>query len=378
MEEMRERAFSQYKNGNIETAIQQQINIINLQMAATNAAEIRDYKRLGFYYVNNGDSEAAVNLFSDLKQELPNDVDLLARLGLCLTNIKKYDEAIIELEKVLKVDATNDIALDAITRSCTALGRVDDAKRYGKRSILAKDVQACKSGIKFAIPDKTPDRFDFANPAENIISFSLWGDNPRYIKGAVRNARLAQDIYPGWVCRFYCDDSVDARCIAELKKYNAEIVFKPAPTNLYEGLFWRFEVLSDDKVKRFLVRDCDSVINSRERIAVEEWLNSDKYFHIMRDYYSHTDLIFAGMWGGVGGIFPPLDDLVQEMNKQLMPTRIMDQVFLRGYVWPTLKQSVLIHDSKFDIEGCMDFPALGFLAPNRHVGQDEYTVLREK
>ena len=34
---------------------------------------------------------------------------------------------------------------------------------------------------------------------KNIISFCLWGDNPIYTIGAIRNAELAQEIYPGFV-----------------------------------------------------------------------------------------------------------------------------------------------------------------------------------
>ena len=42
----------------------------------------------------------------------------------------------------------------------------------------------------------------------NVISFSLWGDNPKYTIGAIKNAMLAKDIYPGWICRFYLGRSV--------------------------------------------------------------------------------------------------------------------------------------------------------------------------
>ena len=38
-----------------------------------------------------------------------------------------------------------------------------------------------------------------------VISFSLWGDNPKYTIGAMRKAELAATWYKGWKCRFYCD-----------------------------------------------------------------------------------------------------------------------------------------------------------------------------
>jgi len=49
------------------------------------------------------------------------------------------------------------------------------------------------------------------------------------------------------------------------------------------GMLWRFTVVADPTVDRFIVRDVDSRLNYRESIAVEEWIQSNKSFHIMRD-----------------------------------------------------------------------------------------------
>ena len=37
---------------------------------------------------------------------------------------------------------------------------------------------------------------------KKVISFSLWGDNPKYTIGAIKNAELIDTIYPGWIGRF--------------------------------------------------------------------------------------------------------------------------------------------------------------------------------
>ena len=49
-------------------------------------------------------------------------------------------------------------------------------------------------------------------------------------------------------------------------------------------------------------------------MAVDEWLTSGRYFHVMRDWFIHTDLIIAGMWGGVGGALPSLERSVGEIK----------------------------------------------------------------
>ena len=48
----------------------------------------------------------------------------------------------------------------------------------------------------------------------------------------------------------------------------------------------------------FFSRDLDSRINDRELAAVNEWLDSEKPFHIIRDHIDHGHVpILAGLWG---------------------------------------------------------------------------------
>jgi hypothetical protein len=123
-----------------------------------------------------------------------------------------------------------------------------------------------------------------------------------------------------------------------------------------------------------LIRDADSIINTKERVAVDAWLASDKHFHIMRDFYSHTEVILAGMWGGVAGVLPPLEELRSEFEPDAGPTSTYDQIFLREMIWPTVRQSVLVHDSLYEVLGGQPFPPYGRLAPNRHVGQNDSVI----
>ena len=68
------------------------------------------------------------------------------------------------------------------------------------------------------------------------------------------------------------------------------------------GMFWRFQPNDDKEVERFIVRDSDSRITEREKIAVEEWEKEDKVLHIMRDHPHHNFHILAGMFGIGGGL----------------------------------------------------------------------------
>ena len=67
-------------------------------------------------------------------------------------------------------------------------------------------------------------RFRINHPEENIISFSLLGTQKCYLEGAIQNAILCTELYPGWSCRFNCDDRVPGRVRSVLTKAGAAIV----------------------------------------------------------------------------------------------------------------------------------------------------------
>jgi hypothetical protein len=141
----------------------------------------------------------------------------------------------------------------------------------------------------------------------------------------------------------------------------------------HRGLFWRFEVIADPGVSRFLVRDADSLLTVKERVAVDAWLRSDFHFHAMRDWFSHTDLLLAGLWGGVGGILPPPATLLREYRPWRMEHGHIDQDVLSGTVWPAIRRNVLIHDSVFQpCLGSVPFPPFGALPAGHHIGQNAF------
>ena len=51
------------------------------------------------------------------------------------------------------------------------------------------------------------------------------------------------------------------------------------------------------QVDLYVSRDLDSRLNERELAAVQEWLDSSKEFHFMRDHPQHGTTILGGVWG---------------------------------------------------------------------------------
>lgn len=194
-----------------------------------------------------------------------------------------------------------------------------------------------------------------------LISFSLYGEDPLYCQGAVRNAELAREIYPGWGVRFYCGPEVPADVRGKLDELGCETVTqshaafvragatrplaaageeKKPRFSSFCGMFWRFLPAGDPRLEHILFRDCDSRLNVRERAAVDGWIASGKRCHVMRDHHTHRSLIMGGMWGIRGGVLP-IEELLARWNYSGEFSD--DQRFLARQVWPLVEHDVLCH-----------------------------------
>ena len=71
--------------------------------------------------------------------------------------------------------------------------------------------------------------------------------------------------YPGWKCRFYVTADVIQPVRAELVAQGAELREIPTGEGYASGMFWRFMIAVDPEVDRYIIRDVDSRLNSRDR-----------------------------------------------------------------------------------------------------------------
>jgi len=181
-----------------------------------------------------------------------------------------------------------------------------------------------------------------------VISFSLWGSDPKYCVGAVRNAELALKIYPGWRCRFYIANSVPVNYIKELQEFDhVDIIQKVQDSGSWESMFWRHETCWDKSVDVSIFRDTDCRLGLREKHAVDEWLNSDKTFHIMRDHPFHGYHILGGMWGYKhNDKYNNISNIFLEFDAQ--DHYGTDYIFFRDVLYPIIGQDKITHDEFFE------------------------------
>ncbi len=183
---------------------------------------------------------------------------------------------------------------------------------------------------------------------KNIVAYSLWGNHPMYWFGALRNIELVSKYFPGWICRFYIDDSSDKELIDTIKGENVEVILVKSKDS-FHGMFWRFWAVEEPDVDIYLSRDCDSRFSDREFNAIQEWLESDKDFHIMRDHPYHTVPILGGMWGCRNGILRNVNfsQTIEKWNQ--FHRKGIDQDFLGQVIYPFVKDKSLEH-SEFNLK----------------------------
>ena len=180
---------------------------------------------------------------------------------------------------------------------------------------------------------------------KKIIAFSLWGDNPKYCIGAIKNAELLEKIYPDWIGRFYCGQSVPNDIINKLREIQrCEVVIMNEPGD-WRGTFWRFYPAGEIDVDVMISRDCDSRLNLREKTAVDQWLKSNKSFHIMRDHPFHDIEILAGMWGVRGNMLYDMKELINDYPKGNFWQ--VEQKFLKEFIYNRIFEDCFVHDEFF-------------------------------
>jgi len=265
--------------------------------------------------------------------------DLLFRSRV-LANIGRYQDSILQLEALTRAVGET-IESDNLFKICYYnMGESKKAIKYGQAAIQGRDRE---------VSDRLREIDIIRNPAgKDVISFSLWGARDIYCLGAVINARICRYVYPSWVARFYVGRDVPESVIRALAFANAEIIHAETEFPSFPSYFWRFIVANDPSVRRFMCRDTDSRVTSREAVLVRDWIDSNRSFHVIRDHVLHNDLMLAGMWGGHSSPSLSLPQLMASYFNGTVTNKYgHDQRFLAREIWPRIKGSVYVNDPHY-------------------------------
>jgi hypothetical protein len=291
----------------------------------------------------------------------------LKQFKLLLVN-KRSEEAIefvvnINNRKLIAISAYEAIEQDDIETALTLLNSISYSAElsglYNKIYVKKRDyVKAFDYGFKSLVRhdneiianDILTEYHPVKKNGTKVISYSLFGNDPKYIETAILNLIQNKIVLPEWKSRFYISTDIPSDFIARAKAFGAEVLIVNDSGHALNGTFWRFFVADDPNVQHYIVRDVDSIISQEEANLVTEWITSGKPFHIIRDFPTHTGLIMGGMWGGISGYLPNVQYLVSKYINNIKPqnrTRFDDQAFLTKELWKYIRNFHCSHDKAF-------------------------------
>ncbi|XP_059352637.1 uncharacterized protein LOC132088243 [Daphnia carinata] len=232
---------------------------------------------------------------------------------------------------------------------------------------------------------------------QSVVSYTLFGQpdqdehvRKRYFASIEAKAIRIKHYYPGWIMRVYHNLSRDdeLRYLCPLRCNDGHphevdlchvdsIRTKEITSALIQRLnprMWRFLVMLDPMVDRFMSRDVDSEIIPREVAAVKQWLQSNYTFHVMRDHPSHGGFMLAGLWGAKN---VQRRDLIQRLGRAMIWTSQnddyqTDQNRLDFFVWPFATFDVMAHDAYFCNHWALKLAHVvpSFPFPTRRIGHN--------
>ena len=183
-----------------------------------------------------------------------------------------------------------------------------------------------------------------------FFSFCVYNDNPKYTIGAIRNSEQYTKEYPDYKSLFYVRNDVPQNIINQIEN-NSGIVIKSLFLPDWFMMFARFLPLECSTFNSS--RDTDCRLSKREIFVNNEFFNSNKKFHIIRDHPYHSTEILGGLWSSsnynIHNLrFSILDFCLKNMNKEKVCMG-HDQNFLKYYIFPMInKNEILTHDNYFN------------------------------
>jgi len=158
---------------------------------------------------------------------------------------------------------------------------------------------------------------------DKIISFSLYnhpskaGDLTYYI-GAEKNLKLNNRFLPDWkTVIYYHKDRIDEEWVPKLADLGACMIEVSENERLkgelstMQDMMWRLLSIYEENV--CIIRDLDSRMTQREANYINDWLNSECKYFIIRDHPWHASV--PGGLFGIKGADKKLEDHISDFLK---------------------------------------------------------------
>lgn len=195
-------------------------------------------------HMSQQDYAAAASCCEEVLRIMPNQMQVLSDYALCLLRLGHYSKSYRVYQKIYQappaVRATaSETWLDGLAELCGWMGKREELAKYGLEALNGADARF-RQGQRYSFPAARPEPIDLTKPEQNAIAFSLYGGQPRYCETLIKNVEVAQQLYPGWRCRIYLDQSVPQHVWQRLNQPHVELIdmSQEKASTRRCGVFW--------------------------------------------------------------------------------------------------------------------------------------------
>jgi len=308
---------------------------------------------------------AALDAIDHALQLMPGKPIYLRLKGALFADAGQFADAIAVLLPLVQARPGDVTSQRALQQAYYRGGKPSHALALGRRLLKEADQKAPTGSA--AAPGV--DFLSLARGPKRVVCFALLDGNPLSALGAIANARLVKEHYPGWGSRFYLKRGVLPDTVTALRRMGAELRDGAADHPAVPPPFWPFLAADDPGVAAFLFRDVHQRISAKESAAVDAWLNSGKRAHVMRDHVLHADLLPTGLWGALTEPSLFVSARIERfMAAQGNAPQEPVQRFLDSEIWPAIRDDCLVHDSHYNLFNAQPFPVMGKGDEQFHLG----------
>jgi hypothetical protein len=171
---------------------------------------------------------------------------------------------------------------------------------------------------------------------DKVFSFCIYGTERNYYEGLLENIEIIKREFPEFEIYIYkgiCDPSWvfdDSLKVIETERSGAiNMLYRYLPVT-FAGVGF--------------IRDADSRITERDIWCIQEFLKSNKLYHIIRDHFYHKSPIMGGIFGWRQPINFPLD-LTSDIGYS------HDMSYIEKHLYPLVKNNTLVHSNIYGYVG---------------------------
>lgn len=175
--------------------------------------------------------------------------------------------------------------------------------------------------------------------SENIISYAIFGTNPKYFKNIINNIHIAKIRLPQWQIRVYIHNKVPETFIEKLYQNGAEIYIVNDPICIPgsgAGTFWRFLPLVENV--NVAILDADEKIDENKIHNIKTFFEKDKNMirGMSTSPFPQSHLMAGKLYKKKGFKIPWDENFI--MNYPIRSKWGSDEVFLTHEVYPYAKK----------------------------------------